>query len=170
MDEEPAKRNNVAEDGDGTIYWTVTNGMPEASKIELPAEVIQGLSDASKSYSDMFASVAASSEAYSKVMPSIRESVSSISSVLANLPDYSSMVQGMYLALAQFAENIKRLVSTIDLSAVSESLRRTLLERQKAELLAQAKWPLFMIDDVAVCSVLDELMLMIFGASGVCVS
>lgn len=162
MDGEPAKRNDVVEEGDGTIHWTVTGGMPEVPKIELPAEVAQSLSDTSKRYSDMFASVAAISEAYSKVIPSmdtIRESVNSISSVLANLPDYTSMVQGMYPALAQFAENVKLLVSTIDLNAVSESFRRTLLERQRAELLVRAKWPLFLVDDVAVCSALDELML-----------
>lgn len=146
MDEEPAKRDDVAEEDDGTIHRTVTGGMPEVPMIELPAEVVQSLSDTSKHYSDMFTSVAAISEAYSKVMPSmdtIRESINNISSVLANLPDYTSMVRGMYPALAQFAENVKLLVSIIDLSAVSESLRRTLLERQRAELLMRAKWPLF---------------------------
>lgn len=97
MYEEPAKRNDVAEEGDSTIHWTVTGGMPEVPKIELPAEVVQNLSDTSKRYSDMFASVAVISEAYGKVIPfmdTICESVNSISSVLANLPDYTSMVQG----------------------------------------------------------------------------
>lgn len=142
MDEEPAKRNDVAEEGDSTIHWTVTGGMPEVPKIELPAEVVQNLSDTSKRYSDMFASVAVISEAYGKVIPSmdtICESVNSISSVLANLPDYTSMVQGVYPALAQFAENVKLLASTIDLNAVGESLRCTLSERQGAELLVRAK-------------------------------
>ena len=160
MDEKPAKRNDVAEEGDGTIHWTFSGEIPKVPKIELSPEVVQGLSDASKRYSDLFASVTGISEAYRKMMPStdfVPDSLKGISSVLKNLPDYSSMVQGMVPALSHLAEFTQEITRGINLKGIADAVRPIALKAKRVEILGRVNWPMYLVDNAEVCEGLDML-------------
>lgn len=122
--------------------------------------MVQGLSDGSKRYSDMFASVAGISEAYRKVMPSmdfVPDFLKSISSVLKNLPDYSSMVQGTVPALSRLSEVAQEITCGINLKGISDTVRPIAIKAKRVEILGRANWPMYLVDDAEARDGLDML-------------
>ena len=160
MDEDTRKRCDTAGENDNVIHWTVTGDMFEVPKFSISTEMIQGLSDINKRYSDMLASATGVSETYRKAMPSvsaISDSLRSISSVMKSLPDYSSMVRGMVPALSRLAEVMQELARGIIFKDIFNVVRPIALKAKRVEILGRANWPMYLVDDEAVCSGLDAV-------------
>lgn len=131
-----------------------------APKFSLPAEATSALQGAQEIQKNLASSLSEFAKNYSALQSSLSnvyESAKAISSVFSGLNDYSSIVQGMYPALSQITEQVREWTRGIDIQALAESMRPLALKARRIEILDKTNWPMYLVNDEALCDALDSL-------------
>ncbi len=128
--------------------------------LSITPEMTEVMRASQKMYRRMFASSAAVTEAYSKLLPlteAALKAVNNTTASLTSLPDYSFMLKGMLPAISRCSEMVCRARINYDFGAFYESIGPVALKAQRIVLLDRANWPLYLVDDSAICAELDLL-------------